>query len=377
MAGSLDLYQNDSRWKNDPLGFSTDSTIGLFGCLLTSLAMVANHFGYDETPASLNEKMKAAGAFQGPWVRAAGIASVCPRIKYAKGVDCSNQPAPMADLDAALAAGKPVIAEVDYSPDPGVQNHWIVMYAKQGDDYLVRDPWNNPAKNGTLIQRYGFNGAPDKIINYVIWIDEAGVAPPTAAPKAAAPPKPAAAPAQTPGRAAQSSSGTGLVVQAMIDALTLRSGPQITNNNVIKYLPVNAKLLVTEPAGGASSKIGLQNQWLKVKDIEGAEGYVAAWYVTAAQDPALGARPATTGEGAKSSAPSKLVVRTTTEGVVLRNAPRIANDTQIKLLPMNSELLVVEAGDAAAKIGAQGQWLKVKDIQGAEGYVAAWYVKKG
>ena len=376
MAGPLDLYQNDPRWKNDPLGFSTDSTIGTFGCLLTSLAMVANRFGYDETPASLNDKMKGTGAFQGPWVRAAGISSACPRLKYAKGVDCSGQPAPMADIDAALAAGKPVIAEVDYSPDPGVQNHWIVIYAKQGDDYLVRDPWNNPAKNGTLIQRYGFNGAPDKIINYVIWIDEAGAAPPAAAPKAAAS-KPATTPAQTPQRGAQTSFSSGLVVQAMIEALTLRSSPQITNNNVIKYLSVNAKLLVTEPAAGATPKIGAQNQWLKVKDIEGTEGYVAAWYVTGTQDPALGARPAGASAGNKPSASTKFVVRTTIDGVVLRTQPRIAEDTQIKLLPMNSELLVTESGNPSAKVGAQGQWLKVKDIQGAEGYVAAWYVRKG
>ena len=44
---------------------------------------------------------------------------------------------------------------------------------------------------------------------------------------------------------------------------------------------------------------------------------------------------------------------------------------------MKSERLVVESGDPSAKVGAQGQWLKVKDIQGAEGYVAAWYVRKG
>ena len=118
-----------------------------------------------------------------------------------------------------------------------------------------------------------------------------------------------------------------------------------------------------------------KRSWLKVRDIEGGEGCVAAWYVTPAQDPALGAQPASSGGANKPNAPSKLVVRTTADGVVLCREPRVANETQIKLLPMNSELLVIESGNPAAKVGAQTQWLKVKDIQGIEGYVAAWYVQ--
>ncbi|MCI0398491.1 MAG: hypothetical protein L0332_00140 [Chloroflexi bacterium] len=39
------------------------------------------------------------------------------------------------------------------------------------------------------------------------------------------------------------------------------------------------------PAGG---KIGRQNQWLHVRDIEGNQGYVAAWLVTPSDTPALG-----------------------------------------------------------------------------------------
>jgi hypothetical protein len=70
-------------------------------------------------------------------------------------------------------------------------------------------------------------------------------------------------------------------------------------------------------------------------------------------------------------------VRTTADGVVLRSAPRVAAETQIKLLPANAELLVVETGNPASKIGQQGQWLQVRDLQGAPGYVAAWFVRKG
>jgi hypothetical protein len=376
MPGNLTLHQNDPLWKDKPLGLSTDSTIGLFGCLLTSLAMVANAYGADETPDTLNEKMKSVQGFQGPWVRAFMIKSVVPGVSYARNVECYDSvPAPLADIDNWLAAGKPVIVEVDYSPDPGVQNHWIVICGKQGDDYTIRDPWKSAKGEQTLKQRYGFAGDVAQLINNVIFLDGKPVsgavtgALPKATQPAAPAPKPAA-PAPT-----ASASASGLVVQGTVDALTLRSSPQIVNNNVIKYLPANSKLLVLEPEAAAKPKIGAQNQWLKVRDIEGKEGHVAAWLVTPSNEPALGPRPATGGQ--KADAPGKLTVRTTKDMVTLRTRPVVAEDTVIKTLPLNAQLLVVEAGNAASKIGAQNQWLQVKDIQGAQGYVAAWFVQKG
>ncbi len=62
---------------------------------------------------------------------------------------------------------------------------------------------------------------------------------------------------------------------------------------------------------------------------------------------------------------------------MLRTAARVAPDTQLKLLPPNAELLVIETGDAAPKIGQPGQWLQVRDLQGAQGFVAAWFVRRG
>ncbi|MGH2523634.1 MAG: SH3 domain-containing protein [Anaerolineales bacterium] len=373
MSDNLTLYQNDERWKDKFLGFDNESTLGKFGCLLTSLAMVSNAFGADVTPESLNEKMKAAGAFQGPWVRAFMIGSALPNVKYVKNVESQGDlPAPMAEVDAYLASGKPVIVEVDYAPDPGIQNHWIVIYAKQGDDYLIRDPWKGAKSSATLVQKYGFAGGPAQIINRVIFLDGApvqGATTTSAAPPAT--PKPVTSPPPP----AQTSFGPGFVVMSNVDALTLRSQPQISNANVIRRLSANSKLLVLEQEASAKAKIGVKDQWLKVRDIEGREGYVAAWYVTPAQEPALGVRPAATGP--KADPPKKLTVRTTAESVTLRSRPVVAADTQLKLLPMNSELLVTETGSPESKIGAQNQWLKVRDIQGTEGYVAAWYVKKG
>lgn len=54
-------YQNDSRWKDVKIGTDQHMTIGMVGCLLTSLTMVMNYFGADETPLTLNQKMVASG----------------------------------------------------------------------------------------------------------------------------------------------------------------------------------------------------------------------------------------------------------------------------------------------------------------------------
>jgi hypothetical protein len=46
---------------------------------------------------------------------------------------------------------------------------------------------------------------------------------------------------------------------------------------LIKRLPLGTVLVVSEP--NAREKIGRNDQWLKVKDPTGAEGFVAAWFV--------------------------------------------------------------------------------------------------
>src|SRR5690349_9986247 len=45
--------QTDPQWKATPLGFDKSSTIGGYGCLLTSMTMCATHYGApDLTPAT-------------------------------------------------------------------------------------------------------------------------------------------------------------------------------------------------------------------------------------------------------------------------------------------------------------------------------------
>jgi len=177
MFVTVPLSQQDPRWKNKHLGHET-ITIGKWGCLLTCMAMVANGFGAEETPETLNDRLKGAGGFIGALVIPAAMPRVVAGVRFANYIPCENQPAPMAEINAALAAGKPVIVEVDYSPAHGLQNHWVVLYDRKGDDYLIHDPWPFPVENKEVLltSRYGFAGSPQDIIQGAVFYD--GVAAP-------------------------------------------------------------------------------------------------------------------------------------------------------------------------------------------------------
>jgi hypothetical protein len=364
-----ELYQNDPRWKDSVLGNGqAGDTIGLYGCLLTSMAMVANHFGANETVASFNEKMKQNGGFIDQWIKPAMISAACPGVEYQKRVQCSDQPAPLAEIDAGLAGGSLVVVMVDCSPRPGLQNHWIVLHDKVGDDdYAIWDPWNSPGAAKTLKGRHG-HGAPGEIIQDVIWFGQGALTLPKAEEKPAAEP-PATKPAKPPALAKPASGS--LVVHPIVDGLKMRRQPQVAQGNIVKQLSMSARLMVLEAADRA--KVGQHDQWMHVRDIEGDEGYVAAWYVTPADDPFLGVHKKDEAEAGTPTPPSKVVVKTTTEGVAFRTQPCLGDDTLIERLPLATALTVVGPG-GESKVGVHGEWLQVQAADGTQGYVAAWYV---
>jgi hypothetical protein len=133
--------------------------------------------------------------------------------------------------------------------------------------------------------------------------------------------------------------------------------------HLIKRLPLVTTLEVEEPEELAKKKIGVYGQWIKVKDASGNVGYVAAWYIKADAIP---------DEGENGDEP--LSLKTTAEGVALRRIPIIADHTLIKRLPDGSIVEALDA-DAESKVGVNGEWIKVRDSSGAEGYIAAWYVE--
>jgi hypothetical protein len=66
-------------------------------------------------------------------------------------------------------------------------------------------------------------------------------------------------------------------VKTTAEAVAFRKQPTVNDSTLIRWLGLGTELTITEPGG--ESKVGTNNQWLKVKDASGTEGYVAAWFV--------------------------------------------------------------------------------------------------
>lgn len=351
--------QTDPAWKNKLLGFDKTATIGGYGCLLTSFAMCATHYGAEDlNPDTLNEKMKAVGGFQAgtAFIIGGALGSVVPgmSVDYRKG-------APLTEMDASLAQGRPVILEVDWSPQPGLQTHYMVVYAKDGSDYLVYDPYPFPVKNGEI------KLSASKYAQIAGSKDPAGIITGcffTRGPMKAEPPIP---PKLDKGVYAS------FPVYAAADELAIRSQPLVSEFTLLKRVPVNTEFKVLEADAAASAKIGQQNQWLAVKTLDGTEGYTAAWLVSRTKNaaaPEPGAPPAPV--PVPKDAP---VVKTIVDGLKLRSRPDNTDATILKMYPIGTELKVLEPpAEVKRKVGVQFEWLKVADVEGKQGVVAAWYV---
>lgn len=373
MFKTQNLYQNDEKWKNTKLGFSNE-TIGGWGCLLTSVTMMLNGIGYSETPESVNEKMKANGGFQGAFFIPSKLPYVFPNVIYKDMQPCESSPAPVPQIDAAVAAGKPVILQVDWNKQAGIQTHFVLVKEKQGDDYVLYDPYkyggDGPDKEVLLTKRYKYNGGTlETEISAVLWFDAQGI------------------PQQPPEQTKDPLPAEKFIVYVAEDDLALRADPSISGY-LWKRLVADTELISLEPKATAEAKIGQQGQWLKVQDPEGQQGYVAAWYVSqekGAPPADTSTVPATTtpatGTPASSSAPATTppagaLALYPTDEVSFRTQPVISPDTLIRHLPPTEQIISLESADQTiAKIGVEGQWLNVQDSGGQKGFVAAWYVR--
>jgi hypothetical protein len=155
------LSQRDPQWKDVALGFGdASSTIGRYGCTLTCLTMAANGMGCNETPATLDAKLRALGFGAGytgdtkNLIVFSGLEKIFPFIRFAYYKRCRTVAAPMDVVNAALDAGNPVVVEVDFSPAAGLQNHWVLIYAREGDQYKIYDPWPAPVAGSEQLSKY-------------------------------------------------------------------------------------------------------------------------------------------------------------------------------------------------------------------------------
>ncbi len=130
--------QRDSLWGNIGMGGSNYS-VAEFGCLITSVSMIASHYGRDIKPIDI----------------AANSNYFVPGTGYlyhsVKGMPFSLTAVSNVSrdrLDSELSKG-PVIAGLYSGPD-----HFIVILRKEGDNYIMHDPFLENGNNRPLSDRY-------------------------------------------------------------------------------------------------------------------------------------------------------------------------------------------------------------------------------
>ena len=387
--------QQDPQWKGDKLGFGKQEsdTIGYIGCALTSVAMMLSGHGYTETPKNLNKKLQNVDGFAGAGIRWYQVSQLYPQIRINSIIKCNDTPAPLAQIDAALAAGQPAIVQVDSTPAPGVLTHYVVLYARKGNDYLMLDPWPyqpDVKKETYLMTRYSQgNPLQRSILQIVLYENVAAdgiiLIPGASAPSTETPqPQPVPVPVSTGPQAR--------VKDDVTWGLNIRSSEDTSSKaNIVTVVPAGTVLAIIEQGG--ASKIGGINQWVRVRTPNGKEGLAAAWYLEkvpgAPTAPELESTTSPASEAPTSestvevteatpeSAPqkSKLVVRVKKNGLRVYEASA-GKGKVLSTEKTGAKLVVVEdASKAVAKIGTVGKWLNVKATNNKRGFVDAGSVK--
>ena len=133
--------QRDSQWGKLAIGLSS-SPMAEYGCLVTSMAMIASHYHQNLSPKDIALSSNpfwgnTAYMLQGTWT-VNGVTMTRTRVGYG-----------LSTLDQELAKGKPVIVGLYSGPD-----HFIVVKHKEGNDYLINDPFVKNGKDIKLTSKY-------------------------------------------------------------------------------------------------------------------------------------------------------------------------------------------------------------------------------
>jgi len=124
--------QRDERWANKTIGLSSE-TIFDVGCLVSSVAMIFKYYGQNITPLEIASNpsyfFSTTAYMLQPWPSP-------PGKSYTEINGISN-------MDKELAEGKPVIVHLRLGGD----GHFVVIKKKEGDNYIMHDPWHGYDKN--------------------------------------------------------------------------------------------------------------------------------------------------------------------------------------------------------------------------------------
>lgn len=130
--------QRDAEWGNLGLGGSSYSVAG-YGCLVSSVSMVASHYGRNIKPGNIAVIGEAFVPGTGYLYHSFSV----------NGINVSISSASKDNLDNYLNSGQPVIAGLYSGPD-----HFIVILRKEGSNYIMHDPFLENGGNRNLSDKY-------------------------------------------------------------------------------------------------------------------------------------------------------------------------------------------------------------------------------
>lgn len=168
------LSQRDPRWSGDYLGIKTKvsnkSTLGQYGCVVTSLTMLANSVSPSQpiTPPEMNRRLEEVNGFTNSppdsmdynlaiWAK---VDQVVPGLRFSGAISTpgalTRQQFQL--INYYLAHNLPVVTCVDFSPASGLQKHYVLLVGYQEGNppkYLMADPWHHDKQAVLLTSRYG------------------------------------------------------------------------------------------------------------------------------------------------------------------------------------------------------------------------------
>jgi hypothetical protein len=133
--------QRDGQWGNQGIGLS-DSSMANYGCLVTSMAMIASYYDKSLTPGQIAASSSpffgsTAYMLLGSWT-VNGVTMTRTRIGSSTNA-----------IDSELEAGRPVIVGIYGGPD-----HFLVIKEKKDGAYIMHDPFPAGAADVKFTDRY-------------------------------------------------------------------------------------------------------------------------------------------------------------------------------------------------------------------------------
>ena len=136
--------QRDAVWFSQTIGNSSE-TVGRVGCLITSTAMVVSHLGKTLKPSDIAGSSNPFFPFTA-YMNAGGWS--------VNGVNVNRQQGLSKDtVESELSAGRPVIAGLN----TGYGTHFIVLKGKNGDGYIMNDPYMENGYDKKFSDTYSTN----------------------------------------------------------------------------------------------------------------------------------------------------------------------------------------------------------------------------